>query len=95
MAFQLRRYQLRAGTFDEFLAVWRESVVPLRQKFGFEVVGAWGVPGTDDFVWIVYHPGDFVAAEQAYYQAPERAALDPDPASFIENAGTTMMTAVG
>lgn len=94
MTHQLRRYRLRPGSTDEFVEVWRDLVVPLRQRLGFEVVAAWTVPGADEFVWVVSHPGDFEEAERRYYDSPERAALDPDPGSFIESAETVAMTPV-
>jgi len=57
-------------------------VVPLRRLFGFKVVGAWESAETDTFVWIISHD-DFVSADRAYYQSPDRAALKPDPARHI------------
>jgi hypothetical protein len=79
-----------AGWLDE----WSRYVVPLRRRHGFEIVGAWQVEGADMFVWILGHDGDYAAADAAYYASPERAALDPDPARFLESTETRMLRAV-
>jgi len=35
-------------------------------------------------VWVVSYDGpDWDAAQRAYYDSPERKALDPDPAALI------------
>jgi len=94
MATQHRRYRLKPGVVDEFVELWAQQVVPLRRQFGFEVAGAWASTADDVFVWLVSHPGDFAAAEKQYYESPERAAISPDPAEFIEQAEVVMVEAV-
>jgi NIPSNAP len=74
---QLRRYDLVPGERDAFLAWWRERVLPVRKAHGFEVVFAYLVPETDEFIWAVSHDGDadeFRRAEDEYVQAPDREA---------------------
>ena len=90
-------YTIEPGRLPQFVEEWRRSVVPLRRSFGFEVVGAWQVPADDLFVWIVSYPGpgEFAAADRAYYDSPERAALQPNPARLIARAETRLMHAVG
>lgn len=84
MTTQVRIYRIVPGALDTFVAEWREHVVPMRRRFGFEVVEAWASEDDDTFVWILSHDGDFAAADREYYLSPERAALDPDPARHIE-----------
>lgn len=57
--------------------------MPLRRRFGFKVLGAWESAETDTFVWIISHDADFISADRAYYESPDRAALRPDPARHI------------
>jgi NIPSNAP len=83
MSTQIRVYRIKPGALHDFAREWREHVLPLRRRFGFEVLGAWASAEDDTFVWIVRHDGDFAAADRAYYDSPERAALDPDPARHI------------
>jgi hypothetical protein len=87
---QLRRYQVKPGQMEAFVAAWRDGVVPLREAHGFTVVGAWVLESSYEFVWIVGHD-DFVAADTAYYGSPERAALDPSPLSFLDRVEHWMM----
>jgi hypothetical protein len=81
---QLREYTIKSGQLARFADLWRTKVRPLREKKGFKIEGAWKVPSEDRFIWIVSHDGpDWEAANKAYYDSPERKAMDPDPASLI------------
>jgi hypothetical protein len=97
MATQLRDYRIRAGELDRFIEEWRTGVAPLRRTRGFDIPGAWTIPGEDRFVWLLAHPGGwdaFAEADTAYYASPERAALDPDPARLIEEQHNARLTDV-
>lgn len=94
MTYQLRSYVVKSGEMDEWLTEWRSKVVPLRRKFGFEIVGAWVIDDASRFVWIVGYDGDFVAQDEAYYASPERKAITPDPARHLDVVETEMMRAV-
>ena len=94
MRYQLRRYRVKPGQMEQFVDVWRGGVVPLRQQHGFSVVGAWANAESGEFVWIVGFDGDYEAAEKAYYDAPERAALDPQPQTFLDEVVTAMVSEV-
>ena len=93
--FQLRRYKVRSGEMQEWLEEWSAKIRPLREQLGFQVVGAWR-GGDDEFVWIVRYDGALAweDAERAYYEAPERKALDPDPARHLEKVEQLVMTPV-
>ena len=69
---------------DAFLAAWTAGVVPLRRRFGFEIA-AWTVPGEPVLAWVITYrgAGSFDDAERAYYDSPERKALDPDPGQWV------------
>jgi hypothetical protein len=55
----------------------------VRAHYGFTVEFALVDDGRNEFVWAVSHDGDFAAAEAAYYESPERAALPVNPADHI------------
>jgi hypothetical protein len=80
---------------DAWLSEWSASVRPLRERFGFAVDGVWVAPTDHRFVWLLSHPGDFHVADRAYYESPERHALDPDPARHIEAADVLMVEMFG
>ena len=82
--WQLRDYQVANGHLDDFLDAWTRGVLPLRRAAGFQIT-AWTVPGESRFVWLLGYdgPGSLAAADAAYYDSRERAALDPDPAQWI------------
>jgi hypothetical protein len=96
MLCQLRTYQVRPGAMDEFVALWRDHLVPLREAYGYQVLGAWNDPEQGTFVWVVGHeaPDGWDAAEQRYYDAPERAALPRDPKDLLESATTQVLQPV-
>ena len=90
MTYQLRMYKVKPGQLDEFITVWREQVVPVRRDKGFEIVGAWADREENRFVWVV--GGEhFVQREREYYDSPEKAAMDPNPADYLEDVFTTLM----
>lgn len=92
MRYQLRDYRISAGEMSQFVEEWRTSVVPIRRKFGFDVVGAWSNAETNRFVWIVSHESDFEGADRTYYASRERTELSPNPARFIEEARTEFVS---
>jgi NIPSNAP protein len=47
---QLREYTVRPGETEQWLDEWRAKIVPMRRKFGFEVLGAWTVEESDQFI---------------------------------------------
>jgi hypothetical protein len=94
MTYQLRSYVVKQGEMDEWLTEWRDKVLPLRRKFGFEIVGAWVIEDESRFVWIVGHDGDFAARDEAYYASPERKAIAPDPARHLDDVETKMLRSV-
>ena len=75
------------GHLEEFVAAWLKGVLPLRARFGFRIEGAWTVASERRFVWILAHDApqeEWQALNDAYYASPERAAIDPDPAQWVE-----------
>jgi hypothetical protein len=96
VTFQLREYTVKPGEMAEWIEEWRSLVVPLRIKAGFQVVGAWTVDGTDQFVWIISHDGpkSWREAEADYYGSPERKALQPDPARHLAHTSARLMTSL-
>ena|SRR5918992_1496919 len=97
MATQLRDYRILEGSLDEFVDEWRQHLAPLRRELGFTIPGAWTVEGESRFVWLLTHPGDWDAFEEAdarYFASPQRAAIDPDPARLIEHQTSSRLAEV-
>lgn len=96
MTWQIREYTVKPGEMDEWLEEWRARIVPLREQYGFRVLGSWTVDGTDQFVWIISYDGprSWDEANADYYGSAERKALDPDPARHLAHTQTRLMTAV-
>jgi hypothetical protein len=87
MVTELRDFRIAEGSLDRWVEEWRAGVAPLRRALGFSIDGAWTVVDGSRFVWLLSHPGDweaFEAADRAYYDSPQRASLDPNPARLIE-----------
>jgi hypothetical protein len=90
MPSQLRIYKVRSGAMEDFVALWRDHIVPAREAHGFTVEGVWNNDDEGDFVWIVHHD-DFEAADERYYASPERAAVPVDPATYLEGSDIRMI----
>jgi hypothetical protein len=95
--YQLRLYTVNPGAMPEWLAEWRARVLPLRRKFGFEVLGPWVVEDEDLFVWILGYGGDegWEAADAAYYESAERTSMQPDPARHLASTQQWLMRPAG
>lgn len=93
--WQLRDYRIADGHLQDFVAAWTAGVLPLRQRAGFRIE-AWSVPSESRFVWILVHDGppSFAEADAAYYDSPERDALDPDPAQWIVEERSVVLVPV-
>ena len=96
MVYQLRVYTVKPGEMSEWLEEWSTRIAPLRRRFGFEVLGAWTVDGSDRFIWILGYRGSksWQEADSAYYASAERAAITPDPARHLEATEQWPLTAV-
>jgi len=85
MHLQLRVYEIESGRLQDFVEEWRDLIVPLRRKLGFEVTEAWASEEDDTFTWLLAYDGEhFTTADAAYYASPVRKALQPDPARLIK-----------
>jgi hypothetical protein len=96
MTWQIREYTVKPGQMKEWIDEWRSRIVPLRLEHGFQLLGAWTVDGTDQFVWIIGYEGpkSWQEADAGYYESPERKAIDPDPARHLAQVTSRLMTAV-
>jgi hypothetical protein len=94
--YQLRDYLIQPGALKQWVAEWDEKVRPLRERLGFQVVGAWTIEEDDRFVWILRWrgPGSLQDAERVYYESPERAAMEPNPARLIVSSEHKTMRSV-
>ncbi len=93
--YQLRIYDITPGRMDEFVELFHQFAA-VRRELGFEIIGPWTVPDANQFVWIVGYqgPDSFEEATQAYYDSPQRAAISPNPAEFLESVDTRMLRPV-
>ncbi len=94
--YQWRRYVVQPTEMETWIEEWRREIVPLRERFGFRVEGAWIVAEEDRFIWILSYDGEegFAAANERYYESPARTALQPDPARHLMEIETTLMASV-
>jgi hypothetical protein len=83
METQVRVYRIEPGRLETFVREWREPIVPLRRRFGFEVLGPRASVEEDTSVRVLAHARSFAETDRASYLSLERAALDPDPARLV------------
>ena len=94
METQVRIYRVRDGELAHFVEEWKEQIKPLRESLGFRVLGAWASEEDSRFAWVLAYDGDdgFAAANDRYYDSPERAAFDPDPARLLDETDHFLAT---
>ena len=93
MLVQVRTYKIKPGDMEEFVALWRDHIVPAREAHGFQVLGAWNDDESGTFVWVVGHeaPDGWGAVEKTYYDSPERQGLPRNPAELMDGADTKVL----
>jgi hypothetical protein len=72
--------------------------LPLRQAHGFDVLFAYLIADTDEFVWAVSHAGDaaeFERAEGDYTRSPGRAAAFADLPQRVKSIKVHLVQPVG
>lgn len=86
METELRIYTLKPGSLEAFVAAWRQEVLPLRERCGFLVTGAWHSEDGEEFVWQLAHEGARTLREQEDAYAAIRSALTfaDDPARYVD-----------
>ena len=96
MEYQIRNYKVKMGMMNQLVKEWRTSIVPLRIKKGFKIIGAWSNEKENRFTWILGYEGSegFEKADKVYYDSPERKSLKQDPRRLLTEVDTIIMTAV-
>jgi hypothetical protein len=96
MEIELRDYVAAPGHLDDWTRGWSGGVMPLRERCGFQLLGAWVDRSHNRFVWVLGYDGadGFDAAEERYHSLADRGALDPEPSSFVQTAQITRVAAV-
>jgi hypothetical protein len=94
MIWQLRTYQMKPGSMQDFLALWHDHVVPLRKECGFEVKGGWYDEEETVFIWIVGHPAPdgWEAIETAYNTDPRRDDFPVNPVEYVAAFESRLLT---
>jgi NIPSNAP len=96
MEFRLRIYEVKQGEMSAWIDEWSRLIRPLREKLGFQILGAWASEESNTFVWLLGYdgPDGYDDADSTYYASPERAALDPDPARHLADTRQLDVTPV-
>jgi hypothetical protein len=81
----MRSYGIVPSELEAFVRAWRNEVVPLRRRLGFEVVGAWIDPDRSEFIWVVSYTGGggLKVGDREYASVRERTVFKDDPAAYV------------
>jgi hypothetical protein len=91
MEIELRDYVASPGHLDDWIRGWSEGVMPIRERCGFQLLGAWVDRSHNRFLCVLGYdgPDGFGAAEERYHSLADRGALDPEASSFVQTAQIT------
>ena len=73
-----RRYEIRPDAVADWIIVFTERIVPLRESAGFTVLHPWVDLRSNEFGWLFRYPGDeeeYARAERRYDGLPEHEAI--------------------
>lgn len=75
MISQIRIYTINKGEMDNFIKHFREDIVPLHEKIGVPIVGAWMNRPQNEFIWVRnYQDKAEMEAKTKEFQAAVAAA---------------------
>jgi hypothetical protein len=96
MDVYLRDYNINPGLIPEFLDAWGTRVLPLRERCGFTLLGAWADEASDRFVCVLGYagPGDIDAADEHYEALPEHQPIAEESSRLVKEAHITRLAAV-
>ncbi len=91
---QLRIYDIKPGTMEEFAAKVEDELIPIRLDHGFTRCGPWIVEDTYQYAWVVHYDGPegFEAADRRYYADPRRGEMTFNPMDYIDRVDARMLT---
>jgi hypothetical protein len=52
MLSQIRIYTINKGEMDNFLKHFREEIMPVHERIGLPIVGAWVNRPQNEFIWV-------------------------------------------
>ena len=79
MKLQLRTYTINKGQLAQFTHDFNHKIKAARESVGFKVLGAWTVPATNQFVWIMGLEDGLRAIGESFL----RALLAPESLAFF------------
>jgi hypothetical protein len=96
MVSQLRIYTIKPDGMDPWLKMFKETTVPLHQRYGIPVERAWVTTDGRQFVWVRNFRSEDSIEEQerGYYGSPERLALGDEPMLYIEKMEVRIVSSI-
>lgn len=52
MLSQIRIYTINKGEMDNFIAHFKQDIVPLHERLGIPIVGTWVNRSQNEFIWV-------------------------------------------
>ena len=75
MISQIRIYTINKGEMDNFLKHFKEDIIPLHEKIGVPITGAWVNRPQNEFIWVrTYKDKAELEAKTKEFQAAVAAA---------------------
>ena len=77
MICQLRTYTVNRGMMDQWVKYFNDAILPMHEKHGIKIDGAWVNEDKNQFIWIRTYSDaeDMKTRQDALYAAPEWKAL--------------------
>ena len=96
MVTQLRRYTIRAGMMDSWIALFTQTIKPLTERCGMSVDGMWVDEAGSVFIWLRSFGSveDIPVREAVFMGSPEYADFVPKAKEHLAGHDVTLMSPV-
>jgi NIPSNAP protein len=93
---QLRRYTIREGMMDSWIALFTQTIKPLTERCGMSIDGMWVDEARREFIWLRSFGSveDIPVKEALFTGTPEYADFVPKAKEHLARYDVTLMSPV-
>jgi hypothetical protein len=96
MIYQIRTYTISGGMIDQWLKFFKETNLPIMEKYGLKLEGAWVNEARNQVIWMrsAKDADDLKAKEARFLNSPEWKAASPQTRNMVARMEVQLLESV-